>query len=353
MGRRLARASAEGLRLHRSPLVRAALFCVRARGIDVMPIVARYQLSPQILVERECVMPLGAYRALMAECARRAEILNLGVHLAASLPRGYLGVFELSAGSAPTLREAARRFVRYLPLMSPLLRARLDETDELVTLRQWIDGEPEAQGPHANEYVPAALVRHIRELVGDDAEHGVEIEEVLLAHREPADRSALTAFFGKARLIFGTGYNGISVRRALMERPQLAANEVLMRALDEHASWLLSSPAQPSCPSAAAAQPAGDDRFVEAVRHAILSNLTHSEALLPRVAEVMGMTPRTLQRRLRVAGWSFRGFVDGLRREAAQQLACGGQRSISEVAYLLGYTELSSFRRASRRWRPS
>ena len=339
-------ASSADLRLHRSPLVRAALALVRAAGHDVFPILERHGLSPAVLMERECLMPLGAYRALMSECARLAQVNSLGVHLASSLPRGYLGVFELAAGSAPTLYEAARRFVRYLPLVSPLLQARLDETSQVVTLRQWIDGEPDAQGAAANEYVPAALVRHIRELIGGD----VEIEEVLLAHQRPADVTTLRAFFGGAQLVFGTGSNGISVRRAIMDRPQLASNPVLMRALDEHAHWMMSSPQLDSAaPSGPAASAAAVDPFVEAVRHAILANLTHSEALLPRVAEVVGMTPRTLQRRLRSSGWSFRRLVDRLRREAARKLT-SGHRSSSEVAYLLGYTELSSFSRASKRW---
>lgn len=228
--------------------------------------------------------------------------------------------------------------------------SRLDETSEVVTLRQWIDGEPDAQGAAANEYVPAALVRHVRELIGGD----VEIAEVLLAHPRPAEVSSLRAFFGDAQLVFGTGYNGISVRREIMDRPQLASNPVLMRALDEHAHWMMSAPSPvgaiaQTCPASNKESAERDDGFVEAVRHAILSNLTHSEALLPRVAEVVSMTPRTLQRRLRSLGWSFRQLVDVLRREAAQKLA-SGQRSSSEVAYLLGYTELSSFSRASKRW---
>jgi AraC-like DNA-binding protein len=182
--------------------------------------------------------------------------------------------------------------------------------------------------------MPAAVVRHGRELTG-----GVlPLEEVFFAHDAPSDAAALAAFF-RAPMRLGAGANGVVVSAEIMDRPLIAANPALMHVLDEFARALLRSTVT------------GGDELLDAVRQSILANLTHSEALLPRVAVVLGMTARTLQRRLRERGCSFRDVVEEVRRGAAAELNARGGRSAGEMAYLLGYTERSSFGRAMRRWR--
>ncbi|MCY1013835.1 helix-turn-helix transcriptional regulator [Nannocystis pusilla] len=64
----------------------------------------------------------------------------------------------------------------------------------------------------------------------------------------------------------------------------------------------------------------------------------------------MGTSERTMQRRLRQAGTSFRDVVDDVRREAA--LAQLGRRdaTVTDIAFMLGFSDLSAFSRAFRRW---
>lgn len=333
---RAAAPEAESLRLYRSPLVRAALRGVQAAGEEIDDLMARYRLPASALGDPETVIPLGQCRRFMTECAERMGVASLGLQIALTAPRGYLGVLDMAIGSAPTLREAMRRFVRYLPLITPVLRAKIEEGPRTVTLRQWVDGEPLAQGWHGNDYVPASMVRHIRDQLGGP----VAIEEVFVAHPRPRDTAAFVEYFGeRTRVRFGAGVNGIAVRNELMDRPQLAANPALMQALHGYAESLL----QVTAP--------GDDRLIHELRLAIRCNLTHPQALLPRVADVVAMTGRTLQRRLREHGWSFRALVASVRREFAVDLEARGEHRRTAIAHHLGYRDRSSLRRAARRWR--
>ncbi|HYO64674.1 MAG TPA: AraC family transcriptional regulator [Archangium sp.] len=90
--------------------------------------------------------------------------------------------------------------------------------------------------------------------------------------------------------------------------------------------------------------------FLATVSEQIRENLTHSQSLLSRVASALELSPRTLQRRLVAHGSSFRELVEQVRKELALSLATGTQRSIGELAFLLGDNERTRVVRAFRRW---
>lgn len=71
---------------------------------------------------------------------------------------------------------------------------------------------------------------------------------------------------------------------------------------------------------------------------------------LDYVAERLHMSPRTLQRRLRLLGVSFSDILDGLRRQKAEVMLRRGDYSLAQVAETLGYTDTTNFSRAFRRW---
>jgi AraC-like DNA-binding protein len=68
------------------------------------------------------------------------------------------------------------------------------------------------------------------------------------------------------------------------------------------------------------------------------------------IARKMGVSRRTLQRRLADAGTSFRDAVDAARREVALAELARGASSMTDLAFLLGFSEHSAFARAFRRW---
>jgi AraC-like DNA-binding protein len=71
---------------------------------------------------------------------------------------------------------------------------------------------------------------------------------------------------------------------------------------------------------------------------------------MDEVAEKLNMTPRTLQRRLQAEGVVFRQLVESIRQHHAERLLLLNQKSIGEVSDLLGYSDVTNFSRAFRRW---
>ncbi|HEX5686416.1 MAG TPA: AraC family transcriptional regulator [Ideonella sp.] len=86
------------------------------------------------------------------------------------------------------------------------------------------------------------------------------------------------------------------------------------------------------------------------VREQVQARLMHDRATLGEVAAALALSARSLQRRLTEAGVPFTALVDETRRELAQRYLRDASLSLTEVAFLLGYRQQSSFNHAFRAW---
>jgi AraC-like DNA-binding protein len=92
-------------------------------------------------------------------------------------------------------------------------------------------------------------------------------------------------------------------------------------------------------------------RTTRARVEALLMPILHTgDADMERIAATMGVSRRTLQRRLGAEGATFETIFDDLRRQLALHYLEGGKVSANETAYLVGFSEPAAFSRAFRRW---
>ena len=96
--------------------------------------------------------------------------------------------------------------------------------------------------------------------------------------------------------------------------------------------------------------PPGEDPWLAALRIQIASRLCDGHPKLADVAPDVGLTPRTLQRRLAEQGVVYRDLVQEARRRLALEYLEQSDTDLTEIAFLLGYSELSAFAHAFRRW---
>ena len=78
--------------------------------------------------------------------------------------------------------------------------------------------------------------------------------------------------------------------------------------------------------------------------------LPHAEVRIGEVARRLGLSQRTLARRLNEEGLTFSALLGGLRHDLADRYLADGDTSISQIAWLLGYQEVSAFSKAYKRW---
>lgn len=162
------------------------------------------------------------------------------------------------------------------------------------------------------------------------------LREVRFRHAAPEDTLPFVNFFG-CPVRFAAGENAVLFARELLAQPLVQADAALNLAMRDEARKALD-------------RLQGASNIAGQLRQALLPLMPKCEATLPHAAASLGITPRTLQRRLAGADSSFQGVLDATRRELAQVYLRDPALSALDVALLLGYAEQSSFTRAFRHW---
>lgn len=160
------------------------------------------------------------------------------------------------------------------------------------------------------------------------------IREVHFQHEAPADTLQLRRYlthFG-CPVYFGQPANELVLPRAAFDLPLPSADPALFEVLEQHARKLLEE--RRNAPS-----------LVDLARSRLHSLLQRGEASRERLADELGITGRTLHRKLQEAGTSYRDLLDELRLERARTLLRGGGLGIQAVAERAGFDESASFTR--------
>jgi AraC-like DNA-binding protein len=160
--------------------------------------------------------------------------------------------------------------------------------------------------------------------------------EVHLEHPEPSYAAEYERILEtKAR--FNMPSNAIVMRKERLEVPMLRANSDLSAAFEAQARRVLESLKQ-------------KEDIVARVREEAAMELRTGPASMKKAARRLGLGIATLRRKLEGEGTTFSEIVDDLRRELAEQHLTHGDLTISEVAFLLGFSDVRAFGRAFRRW---
>lgn len=319
----------------RSQLVGPALALVRAAGADAAALIDRFELPRTAESDVEVVLPMPTLHAFLDAAAEAARDPLLGVHLAARMPRGAYGVVEYASRSAPTLREAIARLVRYIGVLNELVTVTAEERDGLGVVEQRVASEPRAVGRHGNEFFVVMLLGHARALTG----RPIAPVKAWFAHAQPetAALAGLLEALGTTHVRFDAQCNGAALAPELLDLPLVTSDPPLLSLLDRAAEQSL------------AGRP-GQSQLLSLVRRRVRESLAESPQTLETCADALRMSARTLQRRLADEGSTFQKVLDDVRHELAVELVRDPRHALGEVAFLLGYAELSPFLRAFKRW---
>jgi AraC-like DNA-binding protein len=305
---------------------------LRARGQESSPLISEFQLPANAEALPELSLPLSTLRAFLDAAEQRSGDAFIGLHVAQAIKRGTYGLVEYIARASPTLRDTFHRLSRYMALLNESMVASFHEDASTGTFTYGVPHEPLSYGRQANEFGLALFVHEGRQLAGQLWNPLA----VTFAHPAPADFAPLTAHFGVVPT-FGGGINVLTLSAATLELPVASADPALLSVLERAAGT--PPPRESALPE-----------FVQRVHEALRASLRDGAPKMDAVARQLHVSARTLQRRLSEHHTSFQDATDAVRSELARQYLKDSQLGISEVAFLLGYSELSTFDRAFKRW---
>lgn len=311
---------------------RALILACERMGIDTRALLQAVGLERSTLEDPDARLPLEQVRALWARAHELSRDPDLALHAAEQLPFGAYRVIDFLAAHAPTIGSGVAQISAYFPLINSAVRLPIIVGKQEVTLGIESPTAPEALTRPYVEYTFAAILLRTRIAWGVD----YLVERVELSHDAPASIAEHERIFGCPVQFQASGCRMV-FDRSVWDTPRTSGDSVLFSVLEEYASLLLETPPRPV-------------GLVDEVRRAIAAELRGGDPSVQRVAKRLGMSPRTLQRRLLHKELKYSQILDEMREGAARAYLSQPDISVSETAYLLGFSELSSFNRAFKRW---
>jgi AraC-like DNA-binding protein len=240
-------------------------------------------------------------------------------------------VLEYAARSASTLGEAAECFMRFAQLMDDGLDLSLDKEGDRAIFRFHLRPRI-TQPPAASDFIVASALAFSRR---NTATYEPPLE-VQFAHPPPSYAIECARLL-QAKVRFGAPCDAIVFPRSRLSAPMARANPSIANAFGQHAQKLLLE-----------IQKA--DGLSGKIRRILLEALRRGPVNMNDVARSEAMAVATMRRRLRDEGTTFADLLEEVRRELALQHLRDGTLTLTEIAFLLGYSNVTSFTRAFQRW---
>lgn len=303
---------------------------MRSLGHDPRPLLARCGLSEAMLADEDRLVPLQSAFDLMAISAEATRLPDFGLRAAEVQDVGALGPVALAMQNAPTIAAAIEYLTRYLSVQSPALAMSLHRHSERVPGSVELRYDPSANGrlryvPQVVDHGLALAHLTLRLLAGEP----YALRGVSLTARPAGSTRVYAQFFG-APIHSAQPFDALHLSPAMLSVPVVSARPTLLRIAADYL--------QRHAPSPGATMAA-------AVRRALAHSLAQARLDRTTIASILGLHPRTLQRRLSAEGTSFDTLRDEVRREAALRYLGDSGYAIAEVAGLLGFSEQSAFTR--------
>jgi AraC-like DNA-binding protein len=271
---------------------------------------------------------LGLWDAALAEGRRDLPLLA-----ATALGTDSFGVIGFSCMTSPTVGAAFLHLARYYRILNSAGQwTREDDARGRISLTFELDAERSPARDCAVELALAEVV-HFARLI---AARPVPLVEARLPHSAPDDVSGYRRIF-QAPLRWRAPRAALVLERSAFETPLLRADPHLLAYFERQADAL-------------AAQHAGDEPMSVEVRRLVMQALPSGPPTVSLVARRLAVSERSLRRRLCEEGTSFQALLEDTRRELAQRYLGDPKLTVSEIAFLCGFSDLSPFQRAFRRW---
>ncbi|MBB6340484.1 AraC-like DNA-binding protein [Pseudomonas fluvialis] len=305
-------------------------------GIEPAQLLARAQLSPEILAQRDQRIAASTYLELLGQGVRLSGDDCLGLHLGEAIRPGYYGVLGYLIMSCPTLADALHRQARYAALVGNLGHIELEDwpqgdSPEPLVVHRWTPLLPQQQRQIAEETL-AGWVTFGRWVTGLE-EPPLEVH---FQHPVPADTREHQRLF-RCPVKFSQTQNALIFPKRLLSLPLGQADAQVRLMLDAYADRRLSEIEQ-------------GHSVLDRARALLARQLPEQGIELEQLAAQLALSPRTLQRRLREAGLSFSQLVDETRQQLVLHYLRDPALELADIAFLVGFSEAGSLARAFRRW---
>jgi AraC-like DNA-binding protein len=313
-----------------APAVALTLKIIESSGVDPDPLMRKLHIDPQKMSDPNARYPYKRIDALWAEAAALIDDPCFGLKAAIYWHPSNLSALGYAWLSSSSLRTALQRFCKYIRMLTEGASFELEERDDSLSVL--LHYNPiSLQQPTRTDSVMAMVVAMCR------ANYGAEFNpaSVSLAHPVPDCSGKFYELF-RCPVKFDAPDNRFTLTLESADKHLQGSNPLLSTLHDQ---YMINYLAQ-----------LDKTNIQERVRAAIIELLPDGNINDYKVAESLYMNVRTLQRRLQKEQTTFKTQLNNVRQELADRYIRDSSKGLAEISYLLGFSEMSSFSRAFKRW---
>jgi AraC-like DNA-binding protein len=289
-------------------------------------------VDPIDALDPDSRMPIGTVHELLRGAIAITGDEDIGLKAAELIEVGDYGALEYAASTAQTASDALGIIGRYMHLINDALTFSMRVEGEHVV----ISLESAVVLPRAAEdFELAAILTAFKARAAATMRWPLEVR---FTHAEPADKSTYVRVFSdRSAIRFEQPVAGFVFPGAALLDPVPSADPKLHAVVRKLADRMLED-----LPRA--------ESFTSRVRVLLMEGLAGDQASAARVAETLHMSQSTLTRRLEQEGTGFKELREEIRRSMALRYVGETDLALSEIAFLLGFSQTAAFHRAFKRW---
>lgn len=316
-----------------STWTRALQHTLDQAGISSTELVARAGISEAALADPNARLPLENTTRLWQLAVEATGNAALGLVVAKNINQTTFHALGYSVLASPTLDACFSRLLRYFRIVTDAGDLHYGCENHICRFAfEPLSGVTEP-AMEAVDAMVAVVYRSCRILTAR------RFQALKVSFRRPPPDSAAMAVFEEVfgvPLEFSAGQTAIWMTEDCVHEPLPAGNAELARHNDAILSQYLARFEQ--------------ENLANRVHAVLVEQLPNGVPTQETVAVQLHMSARNLQRKLQADGQSYKSILDSTREQLARAYIADARYRISEVAYLLGFADTSSFTRAFRRW---
>ena len=301
-------------------------------SVDKPGLLREMGLDPDASSDVDVLVSGGAYLELLEQLAEH-ETGPVSFHLRAggTMRCDDYGVLGLAMKSAPTLMDSFLRIERYGKLLVGESAYSVETLAHGVCMQ--INRGSSRYGLRlSNE----AAISTFWALSKDSTGRTFHPVAVYYEHAPVGATDHYESFFG-CSVVFESGFNGLCITEELAAEPNRVGDSAIVEYLDQQLDARL-------------LKKKDENSWRIPVRDEVVKALSGGLPRKKDIAKKLGVSDRTLLRRLSEEGLSYQGIVEETQRNLAKQLLAKTRYSLADVAFMTGFSDQSAFNRAFKRW---
>ena len=312
-----------------SPALEVLWKLLKENHINPEEVFSKYDLKSSDLKKTEQRVPLKIIPKLWNDAYKLVESPCFGLNAYKYWHPSYLGALGYAWLSSATLREGFTRLSRYIGILSHSGEIRFKETGTEFTV--YFIPQQLGINPARSDNALSTILHMCR----INYQEPLNPINVTLTHSEPYCAGDYFSYF-KSKVYFDDKFDSLTFSPDVIDSPLSGANSQLAQLNDQVMIQYLNGLTH--------------NGLEEQVKAIIVKKLPSGIVTGDMVASELSMSHRNLQRKLTDLGTSFKKLFEESRYYLAEKYVTEGKMNMTEITFMLGFSELSSFSRAYKRW---